>query len=160
MYLPIAILGSCLPQLLSIFLGVLFLSSFEANTALASPQYGHFSTWARILARDESDYPSDTDIANNCKVDADKSVFFSQTGNSTPAYNFAKENGKVIFRGAFLPNYTTKNGAAPINGTKTSATASPESSPRSPSEPSILSPLGIRKLTPAESGSGSSTSHS
>ncbi|MCJ1342826.1 hypothetical protein MMC31_001015 [Peltigera leucophlebia] len=109
MHLPIAVLASCLPQLLSILFGALFLSSFEVSTALASPAYEKFSTGARIHARDDSDYPSDEDIAKNCKVDADKSVFFSQIGDSTPAYNFAKDNGKIIFRQAFPPKYTTKN---------------------------------------------------
>lgn len=109
MHLPKAVLASWLPQLLSLIFGALFLSSFEVSIALASPAYEIVSTGARIYSRDESDYPNDKDIASNCKVDADKSVFFSQIGDSTPAYNFAKANGKIIFRQAFPPKYTNKN---------------------------------------------------
>lgn len=103
MHLPKAVLASWLPQLLSLIFGALFLSSFEVSIALASPAYEIVSTGARIYSRDKSDYPSDKDIASNCKVDADKSVFFSQIGDSTPAYNFAKANGKIIFRQASPP---------------------------------------------------------
>ena len=64
---------------------------------------------AKDQARNDSDYPSDTDIAKNCKVDADKSVFFSQIVDSTPAYHFARDNGKIIFRQAFPHKYTNRN---------------------------------------------------
>lgn len=110
MHVPIEILGSFFPHLLSIFLRMLLLSSFGAITALASPTNKHTSTKTQILARDQSDYPSDQDIANNCNVVAGKSVFFSQTGDSTLAYKFAKENEKMIVRQAFPPKYTVKNG--------------------------------------------------
>ena len=68
---------------------------------------------ARIHARDGSDYPSDTDIAKNYKVDADKSVFLKTMGNQS-------------FATTSPPNTPTKI-TAPINGTKTFVTASPES---------------------------------
>lgn len=98
MHISVPILGSVLLQLLSIFLSVLFLSSFEASTALASPAYAKLFIKTRLLARDESDYPSYKDIANDCGVDADKSVFFSQSGTCL------KGKVKIIFRGAFPPN--------------------------------------------------------
>lgn len=111
MHVPIEILGSFFPHLLSIFLRMLLLSPFGASTALlASATNKNMSTKTQIIARDQSDYPSDQDIANICNVAAGKSVIFSQTGDSNLAYKFAKENGKMIVRQAFPPKYTIKNG--------------------------------------------------
>lgn len=104
------------------FWALLFLSSLASFFACFSylrsepvqPQHHQqtktFYTKAQILPRDQSDYPSDKDITNNCNVDAGNSVFFSQTGDSTLAYKFAKDNGKMIVRQAFPPKYTIKNG--------------------------------------------------
>lgn len=110
MHVPIEILGTSFPQLFSIFLCVLFLFLFGPSTALTLPTNKNIFTKVQILAHDQSDYPSDKDIANNCNIDADKSVFFFQTGDSTLAYKFAEENGKMIVRQAFSPKYTIKNG--------------------------------------------------
>lgn len=112
MHVPIEILGTSFPQLLSIFLCVLFLSLFGAGTVLTSPTNKNIFIKVQILACDQNDYPSDKNIANNCNIDAKKLVFFFQTGDSTLAYKFAKENGKIIIRQAFPPKYIIKNGCS------------------------------------------------
>ena len=56
-----------------------------------------------------SDYPNDDTIRSEYQTPNGPSVFFSQIGDSTPAYNFAQSKGGVIFRQAFSNKFTVKN---------------------------------------------------
>lgn len=59
---------------------------------------------------DTSDYPNNDAIRSDYTNPNGPFVFFSQIGDSTPAFNFAQSKGGVIFRQAFSKKFTVQNG--------------------------------------------------
>jgi len=107
------LVSSPLTRILTLLLATLFLASLgNHGTALASPISSSQSTAiSSLLPREDSDYPTDDEINKAFTgVGKDESVFFSQTGDSQYAYNFAQDNSKKIFRDVYPKKYTIKNG--------------------------------------------------